>query len=92
MSNALLDQNGRQTMIGISSVDGTIEPVFVDPVNHQLHVNDSTSGSDIGNNSGNAMLDENSRQVLIAESSDGSGTLIEIYVDDSTGALLVNSQ
>jgi hypothetical protein len=92
MSNAKHDSNGRPTIIAISNVDGlTIEPVFADPTSHSLHVEDGTTGSDLGNNGGVAMIDENSVSVLMAESSDGSGSLIELYVDDSIGALLINS-
>ena len=91
--NAGIDENGRQTIMAISNVDGkTIAPIYANPTSHAVHVDDNTTGSDLGNNGGNAMLDENSRQVITALSSTGDGSIIEVYVNDSTGALLVNSQ
>lgn len=92
MNNAKHDENGRPTMIGISNVDGvTIKPVFADPTTHAIHVGDGTTGSDLGNNSGIAMLDENGVSVLMAESSAGDGSLVELYINDSLGTLLVKS-
>ena len=92
MSNAKHDENARPTMIGISNVDGvTIEAVKAHPTNHGLEVDDATTGSDVGNNNGVALLDENSVPVLMAESSAGDGTFVELYVNDSTGRLLINS-
>ena len=79
-------------MIGISNVDGaTIEVVKASPTNHGMEVDDATTGSDVGNNSGIALVDENGTQVLLAESSAGDGTFVELYVNDSTGRLLINS-
>jgi len=92
MANAGHDENARPTLIGVSNVDGvTIEQVTADPSTHALIVDDGTTGSDLGNNNGVALLDENSVSVLMAESSAGDGTLVEVYVNDSTGHLLVNS-
>ena len=92
MVNAKHDENARPTMIAISSTDGvTIEPVKADPTTHALHISDGTTGSDLGNNSGNALLDENGVSVLMAESSAGDGSLVELYINDATGRLLVKS-
>lgn len=92
MSNAKLDQNSRPALIAASKNDGvTIVPVKANSSNHGLTIDDSTGGSDNGNNSGIAMLDENSISVATALASDGSGRVIEIYADPATGKLLVNS-
>jgi hypothetical protein len=91
MSNASRDENNRTTLIGISQDDGsTIIPIVANPVNNGICVDDNTTGSDNGNNGGIAYLDENSVPVFLAESSDGSGDLVEVYAT-SDGKLLVNS-
>lgn len=92
MSNAKKDQNGRNTIICASSLDGaTIVPVFADPTTHGLKVDDNSTGSDNGNNGGNAMLDENSVPVWTALSSTGDGSIVEVYGDIATGKILINS-
>ncbi len=92
MSNAGRDQNGRPTLITASSLDGTtIVPILANPTTHRVLNDDGATGSDNGNNGGNAMMDENMVSVATALSSDGSGTIIEIYGDISTGKLLINS-
>lgn len=92
MSNAPIDQNSRPAIICASQDDGTtIVPITANPSNHALSVMDGSTGSDNGNNSGNAKLDENSHPVWIAESSDGSGEIIEVYGDEATGSVLINS-
>lgn len=92
MSNASRDENSRIAIIAASNLDGTtIVPIKANPTNHALKVEDATGGSDNGNNSGVAMLDENGIPVWTALSSDGSGTIIEVYGDPVTGKLLVNS-
>ncbi len=90
MSNAPLDENGREAIICVSSTDGsTIVPIKGNPTNHTLDILDDTTGSDNGN--GNAELDENGRSAWIALSSAGNGKIIEVYADASTGKLLTNS-
>lgn len=92
MTNAKRDENNRPIMIGISNITGnTIESLQASPTTHGLEVDDATTGSNVGNNSGIALVDENGVQVLCAESSAGDGTIIELYVNDSTGRLLINS-
>lgn len=79
-------------MIGISNADGvTIKTVCIKPSNKGLCIDDNTTGSDMGNNQGNALVDENGIAVLMAESSAGDGSLVELYVDDLTDRLLINS-
>lgn len=90
MSNALHDENSRPTIICASSTNGTDVVQVCAEVNHSLCVDDNTTGSDNGNNDGNAMLDENSVPVWLVESSDGSGDLIEVYADPATGKVLIN--
>lgn len=88
MANAKIDSNGRPTITATLNIDGaTIVQVYADPTAHYLNTSDGTTGSDNGNNSGIAMLDENSNPVWIAESSDGSGTMIEIYATSSNQIL-----
>lgn len=92
MSNAQHDQNNRPTAIAVSSSDGrTIVQLQANPVNHALEIDDDTTGSDNGNNEGSAMIDENCISVFMAESSDGSGDLIEVYADPLTNKLLIDS-
>ncbi len=90
--NSLKDENGRPTMIGISSVDGkTVKQVLGAPNNdNSICVSDAATGSDVGNNNGVAVLDDNSVACLIVESSTGDNSLVNLYVDD-LGNLLVNS-
>lgn len=91
--NAKKDENGRPTIICASSSDGvTIIPIQANPVGHGIVYDDNTTGSDNGNNNGKAVLDENGVSVMIAESSDGSGNLIEVYGDANTGKILIDSQ
>ena len=70
MANAYKDENGVSTLIAALNTDG-ITPirVLVNPTNHALKVDDNTTGSDNGNNKGNAMKDQNGVSVLIAVSS-----------------------
>ena len=92
MSNAPRDNNGRPAIICASSADGkTIVQIKANPIGHGLKVDNNTTGSDNGNNSGIAIEDENQVNVWIALASDGSGTLVEVYGDAATGKVLVNS-
>ncbi len=92
MSNAVHDSNGRSTIICAASTDGvTIVPIKANPMNHGLKIDDNTTGSDNGNNGGNAMIDENSVNVWIAESSANDGSIVEVYGDIATGKVLINS-
>ena len=92
MANAGLDQNGRPTLIAASKADGTtIVPIYAVASAHTLVVDDDGPVPDNGNNSGNAMPDQNSRVVAIALSSANDGTIIELYGDPLTNALLIKS-
>ena len=92
MANAKHDQNSRPTIICASKNDGTtIVPITANPTTYGLSIDDNTTGSDNGNNSGNAMLDENSVPVWTALASDGSGQVVEIYGDPATGKVLIDS-
>jgi hypothetical protein len=78
-------------MIASSRNDGvTIVPLVADPTSHWLRVSDGTTGVDNGNNLGNAMLDENGVPVLTALSSAADGSIVELYADPLTQALLIN--
>jgi hypothetical protein len=90
--NALHDENARPTITAVSSNDGdTVIPCVAIPASHRIRVNDDTTGSDNGNNQGNAMIDENSVATMTALSSDNDGTIVELYIDPLTKALLINS-
>lgn len=92
MAVAKKDENSRPTMIGVSNVDGlTIVPLQAEPVHHGLEISDGSAGSDNGNNSGIAMIDENGVSVITALSSANNGTIIELYVDSVTKKLLTKS-
>ena len=91
MSVAKKDENNRPTAICVSQNDGTtIVPITANPTSHGVSISTSMS-TDNGNNGGNAMLDENSVPVFMALSSHGDGTLVEVYADPITGAILVES-
>lgn len=92
MTNAGIDQNGKSTILGTLNSDGvTIVPIKANPTNHGLKIDDNTTGSDAGNNLGNANIDENGKPVLTALSSAGDGTIVEVYTDVN-GNLLINSK
>lgn len=92
MAVAKKDENGRSTVICVSNADGlAIVPLKADPTTHGLKISDGTTGSDAGNNGGKAMLDENSVSVWTALSSNGDGSIVEVYADPSTGSVLVKS-
>lgn len=92
MTNAAFDSNNRPTIICASSTDGvTIVPIKANASNHGLKIDDNTTGSNNGNNGGNATVDENSINVWIAESSANDGTIVEVYGDAATGKVLIKS-
>lgn len=89
MSNAQYDQNGRATIICVSKNDGlTIIPAQADPVTHGLDTVTVTTGSDNGNNNGNAMIDENGISIWTALSSVDGKSIVEIYIDPVTKQVL----
>ena len=89
MANAAIDENGRQSITAFLNTDGsTIARAKADPSTHALLVEDNTTGTDEGGYQ--AGIDENGRQTLYAESSDGDGELIALYVD-ADGQLLIDS-
>ncbi len=89
MSNAKLDDNGRQTITGLLNTDGTtITLVKAEPILHGVSVDDASTGSDNGGT--NAHLDDNYRPTMFALSSAGDGALVALYVN-SSGELLVDS-
>ena len=101
MANAQLDQNSRPTLIGVLNTDPTqIVRVKANPTTHALIVSDATTGTDNGNNGGNALLDENHRPVMLVVSSRTATvngvnyiagvTPVEVYVD-SNGSILITS-
>ena len=93
MAVAKRDENSRTTIICASKNDGiTIVPITANPGTHHLNCSDGTTGSDNGNNSGNAILDENNVAVWMAESSADDGSLIEVYADPVSQVLLIDSQ
>lgn len=93
MANSPKDQNGRNGITCASSSNGTtIVVVTANPSNNNaLSVDDASTGSDNGNNGGNAMLDENSVAVWTALSSVDGTSIIEVYADPVTKKLLIDS-
>ena len=86
------DENTRPTMIAVSNADGdTVVKAQANPVSHYLIAQDATGGSDNGNNNDVAMIDENGVAVMTALASDGSGKIIELYINPLTKQLLINS-
>ena len=90
MSNAKKDENGRATMIAVSSSDGETIELAQANISHNLLVDDNTTGT-VPVNRINAILDENSVSGLMALSSDGSGTLVQLVIDPLTKKLLIDS-
>lgn len=87
--NALIDENGRQSMIASLNTDGvTRVTVKGEPTLHALEIMDGTSGTDFGLD--NALIDENGRFSLYAVSSADGVTRVPLYTD-SSGYLLVQS-
>ncbi len=92
MADALRDQNHVTTLITASSVDGlAVVRNKVNATTHALVVDDASTGSDNGNNDGNATRDENHVPVLLAASSVDGVAIVEVYGDAITGALLIDS-
>lgn len=90
MANAKHDENGRPVITGISNSDGvTVTVITADKDTHGLSIDDNTTGNDVGNNNGVAMIDENGVATLTALASDG--TIVNLYVDPATNKLLINS-
>ena len=90
MSNAKRDENNVPTLIAASSADGkTIVPIKVGSVTHGLYASDGTSGTDYGRSV--SYRDENNVPVLLGVSSADGVTPTEIYADETTGALLIQS-
>ncbi len=90
--NAKKDENGRPTVIAVSSANGTtIVQAQAHPTAHSLLMEDGTSGSDHGNNGGNAMIDENSVSVWTAISSTDGSSIVEVYLNPATKKILIKS-
>lgn len=92
MVTANHDQNGKATITCASKNDGTtIVQITANSVNHGISIDDGATGSDNGNNGGNAMVDENGVPVWTALSSVDGKTIVEVYGDPATGKLLIKS-
>lgn len=89
--NAGHDENGRPTIICVSDQDGkTVVPLLVSDSTHFLNVSIGNTGSDKGNNSGNARTDDNGISSWTALSSAGDGSIVEIYADSNSNILMAN--
>lgn len=89
MANAVKDENGTNSLIAVSSADGTtIVRVQVNPTNNRLKVSDGSTGSDKGPTY--ALRDQNDVPVILGVSSADGKTLVPIYAD-SLGNLLIKS-
>ena len=88
--NAARDGNSRPSIICASSTNGkTIIPALANPMTHSLQIKEVTTGTDNGNNGGNAQPDENTAGVWLAESTNNDGTFVEIYADPITQFVFV---
>lgn len=88
MTDAKRDNNSVTVAIGVLNSDGaTPTPVQASAAAHSVNINDGTTGS--VNAKADARRDGNSVTTLLAQASDGSGT-IELAVD-SSGNLLTQS-
>ncbi len=87
MAEVKKDNNLVPTLTGVLNTNGTTPTrVLANPTTHILMVNDSTTGSDFGNDI--AARDNSGNTVAIA--TDASGNIINLYVD-SSGNLLIDS-
>lgn len=92
MANSKKDENNRPTMIASSKDDGvSIVRVLANPTNKSLKVDDASTGSDNGNHGCVALIDENGVSAMTTLSSNGDGTIIQLYADPATGKLLIDS-
>lgn len=90
--NAGHDENARPTIILASSSNGLdIVTAIANPTTHILIAEDAHTGTDNGNNQGNAIEDENSVVVWTTLSSVGDGSIIEVYGNPTTKAILIDS-
>ena len=86
MSNALIDQNMRRALFALSKADGKtlVRPQVSN--NHLMAFLVVSGGTDYGNT---PVFDGNGESQMFGESSDGSGTLINVYADAPTGSILI---
>lgn len=90
MAQAPRDQNKVPTLLATSNADGsTVKPVVGEPDNHTLGVNLGDSGSDLSD----APVDRDQNRVtaIMAVSADDGVTPVPVYLNDSTGELLIQS-
>ncbi len=89
MANAKRDGNFKPTLIAADSSTGAAVVLLKSGDNqHALKVSNGTTGTDYGDG---IIQDQNRIPVLFAVSSADGATLIPIYADPDTGALLVKS-
>ena len=87
MNRALKDENGVNSLIAVSSADGTtIDAVTADPSTHAISVSDGTSGTDFGPT--NALRDVNNVSTVMAVSSADGVTPVPLYTDGSGKTLI----
>ena len=86
----ILDENRIPVILGVSNDDGSsVIPVYVNPSNHGLFVDDDITGIDLGGNPD--PRDENRKVAFFAVSSEDGETPVAVYVDASTNKLLIQS-
>lgn len=91
MANAAIDGNNKATLTAALDTDPSeIVRIQADPSTHYLEVDDGNTGTDNGNNEGNALTDESGRWTLTAVSSDGSGERVIVY-GTADGKLMIDS-
>lgn len=89
MTDAKRDKNQVATAIALLNTNGlTIVPLEADQATHQLQLVDGTGNTDHG--PANGKKDGNQVTTMAALSSDGLGTIVELYAN-SSGSLLIKS-
>ena len=84
------DNNNVDTMLGLSSADGSTPSIVkADPTNHGMSVDDNTTGSDLSTTD-DAKRDENSVPTILAVSESDGLTPVQLYVN-ADGKLLIDS-
>lgn len=87
MGSPFHDGNSTPTLLAVQDDGLSLVNIQADPITHELHVSDGTTGSDNGpDNSRHA----SGRPILMATSNADGKTPVAVYAN-SSGALLIDS-
>ncbi len=83
--NAPLDNNRVPALLGVSKVDGSVQPVSANPTTNSLKM---AAGGGTGFNRITDSRDENRKVAFFAVSAVDGVTPVEVYVDGSNNLLI----